>query len=31
MVLSERFSVTPTDELLVKLEQLFGDKVAVLR
>jgi hypothetical protein len=31
MVLSERFSVTPTDELLVKLERLFGDQVAVLR
>jgi DNA polymerase-3 subunit alpha len=31
IVLSERFSVTPTDELLVQLERLFGERVAVLR
>jgi len=31
MVLSERFSVTPTDELLVQIERLFGERVAVLR
>jgi len=31
LVLSERFSVNPSDELLVKLERLFGERVAVLR
>jgi len=31
LVLSERFSVTPSDELLLKIEQLFGERVAVLR
>jgi DNA polymerase III subunit alpha len=31
LVLSERFSVTPNDELLVALERLFGDQVARLR
>jgi DNA polymerase-3 subunit alpha len=31
LVLSERFSVSPTDELLVKIERLFGERVAVLR
>jgi len=31
LVLSERFSVTPSDELLLKLERLFGERVAVLR
>jgi DNA polymerase-3 subunit alpha len=31
LVLSERFSVNPSDDLLLKLEQLFGERVAVLR
>jgi DNA polymerase-3 subunit alpha len=31
LVLSERYSVSPTDELLLKLESLFGERVAVLR
>jgi DNA polymerase-3 subunit alpha len=31
LVLSERYSVTPSDELLLKLERLFGERVAVLR
>jgi hypothetical protein len=31
LVLSERYSVSPTDELLVKIERLFGERVAVLR
>jgi DNA polymerase-3 subunit alpha len=31
LVLSERYSVTPTDELLLKLERLFGERVATLR
>ncbi|MFH1130013.1 MAG: DNA polymerase III subunit alpha, partial [Pseudomonadota bacterium] len=29
--LSERFSVTPSDELLVKIERLFGGRVAVFK
>ena len=31
LVLSERYSVNPTDELLLKLERLFGERVAVLK
>jgi DNA polymerase-3 subunit alpha len=31
LALSERYSVNPSDELLVKLERLFGERVAVLR
>jgi DNA polymerase-3 subunit alpha len=31
LVLSERYSVSPTDDLLLKLESLFGERVAVLR
>ncbi|MCC6746436.1 MAG: DNA polymerase III subunit alpha [Deltaproteobacteria bacterium] len=31
LVLSERYSVAPTDELLFKLERLFGERVAVLK
>jgi DNA polymerase III subunit alpha len=31
LVLSERFSVKPTDDLLLELERLFGERVAQLR
>lgn len=31
LVLSERFSVAPTDDLLLKLERLFGDRVVAFR
>lgn len=31
LALSERFSVNPSDELLLELERLFGDGAAVLR
>ncbi len=30
LTLSERYSVAPTDELLVKIERLFGNRVAML-
>ena len=31
LVLSERYSVAPSDELMLKLERLFGEKVAQLK
>ncbi len=31
LVLSERFSVNPCDELLVKLERMFGERATVLK
>ncbi len=29
--LGERYAVAPTDDLLVRIERLFGDRVAVFR
>jgi hypothetical protein len=29
--LGDRFAVTPTDDLLVRIERLFGDRVAIFR